>query len=78
MWNPFVKKTATNVLKLKIKGMHCVSCAMNIDGALEELPGVQSVTTNYAKGVTEITWQEKAPDLQKIKHVISELGYSVD
>ena len=39
-------------LVLKIKGMHCTSCAMNIDGELEDTKGVKEANTSYAKQKT--------------------------
>ena len=40
--------------KLKIDGMHCTSCAMNIDFGLEDLEGIKSVKTRYAKQECEV------------------------
>ena len=41
--------------KLKITGMHCISCAMTIDGDLEDfVKGVKASNTNYAKAETEV------------------------
>ena len=31
----------------KIKGMHCASCAMNIQKAVLKLPGVKSAQVNF-------------------------------
>ena len=44
-----IKKTV-----FKIEGMHCTSCAMDIDGVLEDTEGVVSANTNYAKSETEV------------------------
>lgn len=60
---------------LKIDGMHCTSCAMNIDGELEDL-GVNVVKTNYAKGETEIEYDDKKIPLTKIYEAIRKLGYT--
>ena len=38
----------------KIAGMHCGSCAMNIDGDLEDTGKVKSAKTNYARSQTEV------------------------
>lgn len=43
-------------IKLKITGMHCTSCAMNIDGELEDTEGIKESKTNYAKQQTEVTY----------------------
>lgn len=63
-------------LKFKISGMHCTSCAMNIDGELEDTEGVASSTTNYAKQETEVEFDEKKVDDKKILEIISSVGYS--
>lgn len=59
---------------LQIKGMHCTSCAMNIDGELEDL-GINNVNTNYAKGETEVEYDESI-NLAQIQETINKLGYT--
>lgn len=62
--------------KLKIAGMHCTSCAMNIDFDLEELDGVKFVKTSYAKQECEIEFDaDKATD-QSIVAAIKKTGYN--
>lgn len=63
---------------LKLSGMHCVSCALNIDGELEDTAGVKSATTSYAKGKTEVKFDPDEINLQQIKNIIEELGYGVE
>lgn len=62
-------------IKLKIDGMHCTSCAMNIDGELEDTEGVKSSTTNYAKQHTEVEFNEEKIDQSKIIEIIKKVGY---
>ena len=63
-------------LVLKIEGMHCTSCAMNIDGNLEDLEGVISSDTSYASSLTTILYDpEKVTEKDLIKN-IKETGYS--
>ena len=57
--------------------MHCSSCAMNIDNSLEEIPGVVSSKTNYAKGETEIEFQPGKVNAPAAKKAIEALGYKV-
>jgi Cu+-exporting ATPase len=64
-------------LKLKIDGMHCTSCAMDIDGTLEDTEGVIEASTNYAKSETEVKLDSTKMDKEKITSLISTLGYSV-
>ena len=60
---------------LKITGMHCVSCAINIDFELEDLEGVKEATTNYAKQKTVITYDPEVTSVKKIKEVFKKLDY---
>jgi copper chaperone CopZ len=59
----------------RIVGMHCASCAMSIDGELEELPGVQEATTSFARGRTRVTYDPAAVTEEKIVAAIREAGY---
>jgi copper chaperone CopZ len=63
--------------KFKISGMNCGSCAMNIDFELEDLTGVISVKTSYAKGETELEFDEDKIDIQTVTGKIKDLGYEV-
>ena len=61
-----------------IKGMHCTSCAFNIDGELEDTPGIKESNTNYARQITEVTFDSKVVGEDKIVAIIKNLGYSAD
>lgn len=61
--------------KLKIEGMHCISCAMNIDFDLEDLDGIKSAKTSYAKQECEVEFEEEKIDTQKIILTINNTGY---
>jgi copper chaperone CopZ len=52
--------------KLKIDGMHCSSCAMSIDFDLEDLDGVKTAKTNYAKQESEVEFDEEKVKVEKI------------
>ena len=62
--------------KFKITGMHCTSCAMNIDGELEDTEGVKQSNTNYAKQETEVEFDEKKVDEKKVLEIIKSVGYT--
>ncbi len=70
-------KSKGKVLVLKVKGMHCISCSMNIDGALENLDGVISSKTSYAKGQAKVEFDPKNISENKIKATLKDLGYSL-
>ena len=61
--------------KLKIEGMHCTSCAMNIDFDLEDLDGVKEAKTSFAKQESVVTFDLDKLDMQKIIAVIGKTGY---
>lgn len=62
-------------LKLKIEGMHCSSCAMNIDFGLEDLEGVKKAQTSYAKQETEVEFDEEKVNVEQIVKSIENTGY---
>lgn len=61
---------------LKITGMHCTSCAMNIDGELEDTEGIKVSNTNYAKQETEVEYDEEKVKLDDIVRIIEKTGYT--
>ena len=61
---------------LDITGMHCSSCAMNIDFDLEDLNGVKSAKTNFAKSQSEVEFEEDKISEEKIIEQIKKTGYS--
>lgn len=64
-------------IKLQIKGMHCTSCAMNIDGDLEDnVAGIKSVKTSYAKQECEVEFDEKKTTVDQIIKQVKETGYT--
>lgn len=65
-------------LTFNITGMHCTSCAMNIDGELEDTEGVKEAKTNYAKQITEVTFDPEEITPQKIISVIKTLDYDAE
>ena len=63
-------------IKLKIEGMHCASCASNIERSLKKTPGVKSATVSLMtkKGFVEAEDSVKDEDLQK---AVSRTGYKL-
>lgn len=61
--------------KLKIEGMYCTSCAMNIDFDLEDLEGMKSAKTSYAKQECEIEFDEELVKVEEVLLTIQKTGY---
>ena len=56
--------------------MHCTSCCLNIDGDLEDnVKGVRSAKTNYARQECEVEFEEKV-EIEQIISQIKKTGYS--
>jgi Cu+-exporting ATPase len=64
--------------KLKIMGMHCASCAMSIDGDLEDTEGVKSAKTSYASQVCEVEFEEEVVTIEEIIKTVDQTGYKAE
>lgn len=62
-------------ITLQISGMHCTSCALNIDFELEDIEGVQDSSTNYAHQETTITYNSEKITIEQIITIIEKLKY---
>ncbi len=61
---------------LSISDMHCSSCAMGIDGDLEDMDGIVCAKTSYARGESEVEYEEGKIKLPVIISKIKESGYT--
>ncbi len=59
----------------KIKGMHCSSCAMLIEGDLED-KGVKA-NCSYAKQNLDVEFDPKKISEEEIKKTVNDSGYEV-
>jgi Cu+-exporting ATPase len=78
MFQLFKKNPKGTKLSLKITGMHCTSCSMNIDFAIEDLPGVHEAKTQYAAQKTIVFYEPEKVSKKKIIETINTLGYTVE
>src|SRR3989338_7237986 len=62
---------------LKIKGMHCASCASIIEKALKKVEGVHSVEINYGTEAAKISYDETKTNPNELSKKIEPLGYSL-
>ncbi|WP_166639859.1 heavy-metal-associated domain-containing protein [Amycolatopsis sp. SID8362] len=60
---------------LRIDGMHCGSCALLIDDAVEDLPGVRSTQTTMKKGRNTVELDPALTGVEDVIGAIEELGY---
>ncbi len=77
MFNFFKKKPKGQKIKIPIEGMHCTSCALNIDDALEDIKGVFSSETSYARSEVTIEYDPKVVSETQLESVIISQGYQM-
>lgn len=61
-----------------VSGMHCTSCAMNIDGELEDTEGIKEATTHYAKQQTKVSFDPSKITEEDIIRIIAKVGYQAE
>ncbi|MBU0648219.1 cadmium-translocating P-type ATPase [Patescibacteria group bacterium] len=60
---------------ISIEGMHCTSCAVNIEDDLKKINGMKSATVNYASGKARVDFDEDIVSMKKLVGVIEKDGY---
>ncbi len=71
-----MKPNKLATIELQIVGMHCSSCAINIDFEVEDLDGVKKVETNYVRARSVVVYDPSRIVPEKILDVVSKLGYT--
>lgn len=66
---------AAVALAFKVSGMHCASCGLLIDEALEDLPGVARSTTDPRAGRAVVQVDLNTTSVDEILAAISATGY---
>jgi len=67
----------TQKIILKIDGMHCASCVLNIENGLKKEQGVISAGVNLASEKAFIEFDPAKTNAEKIKTAIKKIGYQV-
>ncbi|NQV90318.1 cation-translocating P-type ATPase, partial [Candidatus Uhrbacteria bacterium] len=65
-----------NKTTFKISGMHCASCAVNIESEFGKISGVQKANVNYALASAAVDHDESVTDDQ-LHEIVKGLGYQV-
>lgn len=60
----------------QISNLKCNSCALLIDGALEDTEGVISSETNYAKSLCVVEFEEEKINTEGVIRIIVDTGYT--
>ncbi len=65
-------------IQFGIEGMHCASCAVKIEKALGEIPGMKSANVNYALAEAQVEFDEGVVDVADVHAAVIGLGYKVN
>src|SRR6266700_1765899 len=63
--------------QLDIKGMHCASCVLTIEQALQQTPGVLGATVNLATQQAHIEYMPGLIDRKGLAYAVEAAGYQV-
>lgn len=58
-----------------ISGMHCASCAVNIQRKLNKIPGIKEANVNYANEQVTVEYDEQQCDVEYLYESVESLGY---
>lgn len=61
---------------LKINGMTCASCVKAVERSVSKIKGVSEANVNFASEKLNVKFDENQTDLEKIKEIIKDAGYS--
>ena len=64
-------------VELVVEGMHCASCASNIDNALTPVHGVSSANVNLTTRKATIVYNEKVLKVEDLAKIIISKGFKV-
>lgn len=67
-----------SIARFKVQGMHCQSCATNIDWELEDLDGVADARTSLAAGLTEVSFDPAKLGPAELMAAIQKAGFSAE
>jgi Cu+-exporting ATPase len=70
-------QVAKDQLSLSIGGMHCATCAITVQEALNEVPGVVDARVNFALGKATVFYDSGRATEAQLKRAVEESGYRV-
>ena len=71
----YIPGTAT--LRIPIKNMHCSSCSIRIELALQMTPGVVHAWASLGPNAVDVEYDPETVDFEKIRQAIEQAGYRV-
>lgn len=69
---------ADKSITLKVEGMHCNGCAMNVQAALEEdTAGVSKAKVDLDKAQVTVTYDPDEVSLEVMENAVQDAGYKL-
>ncbi|MDD5473114.1 MAG: cation-translocating P-type ATPase [Candidatus Methanoperedens sp.] len=62
--------------ELKVKGMDCPSCAMNVENAVRKLNGIAEINVDFIVGKAAIKYDPSHTNTSEIREAIEKAGYT--
>lgn len=63
--------------EIPVVGMSCAACALAVEKALANSPGVKSAAVNYANHAAIVEWEEGSITLEKMQQTVKSNGYDL-
>jgi copper chaperone len=62
---------------LNVQGMTCGHCKMSVEGALNELDGVENTEVNLDTGKVDVSFEPEKVNVAAMKEAVEDQGYDV-
>ncbi len=63
--------------EIKISGMHCASCALNVEKTLQDVEGVEDAQVNFGTEKATVEYDPDKVELGKLEEKVQDAGYGV-
>ena len=63
-------------LKIIIEGMHCTSCAGNVERSVKKIPGVKSISVSFLTRKGTVEAEDSVTDAQ-LTEAVKKTGYKL-
>jgi Cu+-exporting ATPase len=69
--------TEKKKVEIKISGMHCATCAVNIEESLTGLKDVTKAQVNFGTDTAHVEYDPAKVSLATLEKAVKEVGYEV-
>lgn len=69
--------TSTHPMTFPVTGMSCASCAASVETIIGKLPGVRSVSVNYANTMAQVDFDHRQLSAEALRSAVQAVGYDL-